>query len=652
VISNNHWEELKPFIERLYIDEGKTFPKIAAILQQAHGFTPTKSQFNKRITKWGLRKNTSKHERRTFLQSQEESSVIEVGTRGKIVRKATRARWEKEFKREGACGKCQTVLLGNPFADGSFAAYSKDVPASIVPEPAWEIQDTAVIQTSIDDSWPWASVDVPGSPKLTRLFEALSIHVPDEIEPLSLSRSSPARSTSTREFISSSELQLLSKDRKAGIHESEPTPFNELYPFPTTIQTESRSTVSTSASSLSVTALRTRINQIKTSIKTFSAILPEHCPMVLQSMEDVADAHFMVGDYTLAEDWWSRIVTIRTRSSGLSHPRTLKAMIQHLKAINLHGGMLTKEAELAAQLLALIPSTCSAADEISTDFYLHRGNALYDAKQYSEANALYRQVLQIRLSHLGPKDPRTLLAMSRLSAGLTMEMQQSGNTLPQLDGAAVEQTIRLARTAMQIHAQNGETFELSGQELLYVMLFVLDQLGHFAEASKLGELEVQRCSQVLGESHPVTLRYLSGLVMSYNQEERFAEAAAAMQTVLRLQAPDHSRLDTLCRLEHLGYSLRGLQRHEEAALHLEKVFDEYIVIVGPVDDELRVIGEALGDSYLKSGQKEVALRFYSIYLEKIQTAEGKHPEQQQRFVRTIQKWMLQAQDGSDDLTRK
>jgi hypothetical protein len=41
ILSGEQWEELKPIIRRLYIDENKSFLKTASILQETHGFTPT-----------------------------------------------------------------------------------------------------------------------------------------------------------------------------------------------------------------------------------------------------------------------------------------------------------------------------------------------------------------------------------------------------------------------------------------------------------------------------------------------------------------------------------------------------------------------------------------------------------------------------------
>jgi hypothetical protein len=40
-MSRQQWEDIKPFIQRIYIDENKPFPYLAHILRTEHGFEPT-----------------------------------------------------------------------------------------------------------------------------------------------------------------------------------------------------------------------------------------------------------------------------------------------------------------------------------------------------------------------------------------------------------------------------------------------------------------------------------------------------------------------------------------------------------------------------------------------------------------------------------
>lgn len=56
VLPKDRWDELKPLIYQLYIQEGKTFNNIQEIFCETYGFSPTLGQFKKRLTTWGFRK--------------------------------------------------------------------------------------------------------------------------------------------------------------------------------------------------------------------------------------------------------------------------------------------------------------------------------------------------------------------------------------------------------------------------------------------------------------------------------------------------------------------------------------------------------------------------------------------------------------------
>lgn len=95
IITSKKWEQLKPLIRTLYIDENKTFPRIESILKAREGFAPTKSQFDKRVKKWGFKKNASRVERRRIILSDGAQSTI--GSNGRVVNQAILERWKKRL---------------------------------------------------------------------------------------------------------------------------------------------------------------------------------------------------------------------------------------------------------------------------------------------------------------------------------------------------------------------------------------------------------------------------------------------------------------------------------------------------------------------------------------------------------------------------
>jgi len=49
LLSKDQWEELRPFIHRVYILENQSFKKLAVILKETYGFAPTVSVANIKI---------------------------------------------------------------------------------------------------------------------------------------------------------------------------------------------------------------------------------------------------------------------------------------------------------------------------------------------------------------------------------------------------------------------------------------------------------------------------------------------------------------------------------------------------------------------------------------------------------------------------
>ena len=63
VLSKDEWEDIKPLIYRLYIEEDKTFLRIKPFITEIHGRAPTRNQFDKRVQRWGFRKNVPRADR-------------------------------------------------------------------------------------------------------------------------------------------------------------------------------------------------------------------------------------------------------------------------------------------------------------------------------------------------------------------------------------------------------------------------------------------------------------------------------------------------------------------------------------------------------------------------------------------------------------
>lgn len=146
-----------------------------------------------------------------------------------------------------------------------------------------------IVTEPVTDSWPWSSIDVTGSAQLSRLFDALQIYC-SPVNSLSLMDTLVYEATDgNQEFVSGSELHVVplisnlqieiqapnaanvrnTKDTfgipfLAAQHVLPPSPFNELYPFPSPAQENSRGNPRAVILDVSKSSLEAQANHIKT----------------------------------------------------------------------------------------------------------------------------------------------------------------------------------------------------------------------------------------------------------------------------------------------------------------------------------------------------------------------------------------------------
>jgi len=658
VLSKDEWEQLKPIIRQLYIEENKTFRKISTILSRSHGFTPTKRQFDARISRWGFRKNTSKEERHKIVT--ESKGLQALGTNGKIINQKTRERWEKEFQpiiREESgisCGLFNSTP-DNTYVRSLFYEIS-GVGSETYHKRTLNEQSNPRDADSDSDSWPWSSVDVPGSPPLTRLFAALDIHCPsNSIEPLALSEATGVSPTDSVQSFPPTHFDLNSSSGPIATtsgnkyHPDQasrnPSPFLELYPFPTSLPVARRSFVPSTAPNIHISDLRARCDSLQAVLATFSNTLPSGNPVILQSIEELAASLYECGDFEQSETWWRRAFSILQNTGGMSTRRTLSAMNQVYRsmilAIGISGDPRTGELNnLEARLEMQIPKFVSTDDEIALDFLLYKAIRHYNKGELWEAEVLVRQMLQISLSSLGPKDVRATRAMSELGRFVALSISRNSknkSTTPPY--ADEEQTVRLARTAVQLHKSAHSLIEEKSFFLINNLLSVLRNLGRVTEAAEFGELVLSKCIPALGEQHYWSMRYMGELGSTLCTLERFPEAIALLQRVIHLRdmlVPDPIEGIGMWYKKELGFAFRGMARHREAIECFETggwgCIESY---VGSLSELMKATLWAYGDSYVQLGEYDATLELYGGYLKAL---EG-HQEGGHRWTGDVRGWI-------------
>jgi hypothetical protein len=563
----------------------------------------------------------------------------------------------------------------------------------ILPPEGCQNADQSVIENNDNtnseiDSSPWASVDVPGSPRLSRLLDALRIHKPSNIEPLTLSELPNIPIEDTSEYLETSVLidkvrtqsiildsdssslansnNLVHTSRRAsrsfespplkyrGVdiffpsgHWISPSPFGELYPFPTSTQYSSRRPIPSAQSDLNALALTERANRLQTFLATFKKESTKSNSVMLKSMEHLAGVLQDLGRSTQSEIWREKVVALHKNSKEANTPEEISAMLQLLK---IKGALLTEPLEnkesrrqeyeaLENELQSLVSQVPSRHVGLELEFLRIKATRLENIKQTTKQEALLRQMLQICLTHRGPKHANSINAIGKLgkSFALTVLFNPKASVNPNLANASVN----LTRAAIQMHMESTDILQGNGQYLIDYLQYSLRATKHYEDAINFGQEIMKRSKLVLGENHVQTLRYAAELGATYREAGRLSESVATLQYLLQMQDKDNTdEMDAVWRIQELGLALRELRDYDQAIAHLKKAFTSYLAMWGPLDGEVKMDCWALGDCYTQLGQHQDAIDLYTRYTRELRDAgNAEHP------------WMLEAQGWLDDLNR-
>lgn len=163
MISHQQWENLRPIIKRLYVDENRTMKNTSKHLGENHGFEPTKRQLLRKITEWGFEKNVKRQERQAIVTRQQQGRPVGETIRGRKLDKAKIKRWKK---RDGI-DSAQKVLHHDTRGINLQTTASQNVSSN----------KSSRLNQAASTTGFWSIVDVPGSPKLTKLIGALTCFV-------------------------------------------------------------------------------------------------------------------------------------------------------------------------------------------------------------------------------------------------------------------------------------------------------------------------------------------------------------------------------------------------------------------------------------------------------------------------------------------
>jgi tetratricopeptide (TPR) repeat protein len=648
-----------------------------------------------RLKEWNFRKNTTRMEREAVVLNGTSSEQLEQIMGGRKITGIKLDRWQKMMKSGLNHSSVPDTLTGvvQPRArdDGgnvqmeldstsgsSSDSYSEAVHLTQVTESSDSLAAHLANSTKSDrdleleteamnkDAWPFASaaIDIVGSPKLSRLFAALSLQCPTDIDPLSIPEPAFTTFPDSVDYLSQSDLMDLHKTKNADHDENNgnevvgyesynttprfpfaqrspqgqsprkfpqydvwfpsgvvinPSPFNEIYVFPSL----------TAKSTKDFRGHRTQMAQNRSieaeSSKMLAKLRPllyEHHPRILAAMWALAGACFNQAKYEQAEKWYRELVSIGKRTDGIDAIRTLQAQIDLADSlVNLN--RISEANEILQSIEKTIASRFEPSHRLILEFLntkLWVARAMGDTQGDEKCG---RELLQITLGAFGPRHTETLSAMRILSYPLTGK-------------GSAEESEQLLRKRMQLCNELRDVDDEVMLGGIWSLAEVLNLNNQKMESVRLSRSALDRAQVLLGVDHPTTIRCSRQLAVALRGIGNLRESEQILEEAVRTQSTifGDNHFETLVSIHELGWTLYFDGRYGEAMPCFREAFlDSHSIFAEAQRAKNTCFG--LGSCLERLGCYEGARELYICFIEQVRFTKGHdHPH-----IAEVREWI-------------
>jgi tetratricopeptide (TPR) repeat protein len=483
------------------------------------------------------------------------------------------------------------------------------------------------------DQWPfsWSTVDIPGSPGLSRLFAALELDelslVPefalqgtevDNSQTVSITELSDLfneknkelvydvdearklpRHNATYDYRKCKRGQILRRDLdQVFMGWSESPLMRELYPFPISAI---RNTSSFSFPRRDTTAfLEYDEARLIDSLHKLEVSLMPNNRRIIATKQALGQAYLSQNKLEEALDIFYQAYQQKLRIWGSTHLESLETRLD-IARVFLRQSRYQPGLDFVEDIISEIQGILSPEHEFAEEAAMTKAYFLVNLGNDEEAERIYRQSLQLRLNNHGPKDRRTLEAMRML-----------GVVLAKGNHTRSSEAEKLLRATVQIYKETSDSPEAAMCQASGDLGWLQWTLTLDVDSYQVGQAALLRFESYLGPRHPAVLKIRLGLGWNLYGEGKFEESEREFRFLLALhsQSGSQSKLELQFILNGLAHSLWKLSRFEEAFLCIGRVIRGFREIFGPEDTGSSPACDRLGYSYEVQGRSEDAVELY------------------------------------------
>ncbi|PMD38677.1 hypothetical protein L207DRAFT_584081 [Hyaloscypha variabilis F] len=661
-LAKQNWNDLKSTIRELYLDQGQTLKHLANYLEEHHGFRPTKKQLLYRISGWGFEKNVKKNERRAIIKNlgsglgkvEFEAQVL----RGRTLNEAKLNRWMKMEKAtfveslvansELARVPATTELANQDAETREPTQTSNHEEQSEFDIQVQESQNVAFLCNN-DNSFDWNSVDVIGSPRLTKLIGALTIEECD-IQLLDLASDGQGaidilrsdsmdlcgRSDSAREENITCRTESWSTKLSTLIKTYQQSHFRlqfELYPFPISSNKSykvhpPRFFGASHQPKISESECKIRLQKLK-------HMQDNEIIALVEAMGARAMELFHQRCYDTAETWFRRVVRAKKLVSWYKPHQTLWTCLRVCICVEQQDRY--REAQALHQSLhGAIERVFGPDHGISVQSMILSARLFGDLGFKAEEEAVYRQMLQILLTTLGGRHPTTVDTLEELGSFLA-RFGRNGEAQPLL-----ETSLHFRIEAVK----NSGGPWMDGDNILWGMAElaeVLSGMRRYDESEK-----VLNCAQnLLGNE--TRQRYASGFnyhftrARTYRLQKRLKNSEEILRGLLKFYLNDLGAAMAMESMRQLAVILKETGRLREAAFWYKKEYLLHVKTYGLTHRYTMECCEEVGFCYSDQRRYHKGKLFFEAAIEKIGLS-SEEPDSRTTCIQKIKFWMKKLEE--------
>jgi tetratricopeptide (TPR) repeat protein len=408
-----------------------------------------------------------------------------------------------------------------------------------------------------------------------------------------------------------------------------PSPYNEIYPFPSDPQNAQKSSVSSIDANFQSTfdafqcSVNSEIQERLCKIEKLRQLCPENHPGLIIEMWEVAMMYWDEENYPEAEYWWRQLVQCPPSPAPLVNAVSISSRMA-LPSVLLMQRKL-KEARMEHQIVRqLVLRSSVVCEKLIKRSLLIGGIIAEQLGENKDSESWFRQLAQLTLTTYGPRSEDTISSLRHLAEAMLSQHRYSESE--ELLWIMVD----LAKTSFKSTDRVTARLACSLARLMF-------KQGRFEDSENLWRMSLEIANTHWGSEDSIALKAETGLARVLKSQGRLAESETLLRRnvdkLVRVRGEDSLSVSTA--MECLGSLLMQDGRYEDAAIWWEKCTKICLLRLGPTDRRAFKTFSVLGECYCQLGRYSDALKSGQEWLEAVKKAPGLG----HGYVSQLQSWL-------------